>query len=262
MSCNMRISTLCKPCTRDHKHVVVQGQLTKGSAAYTPFLAEAIAELFAKHLRVEKELRKQQRISSQGLESVFVNEIAKRSRWEVSSVWQWKGKSHINVLERASVFQALKKAARRGGGRVSVLLDSHAAARAIAKGRSSARALIPLLRKLMAISFAFHVLLSVHFLPTRLNIAEDPRRDVSLREPSAGVSWLEEMNEDEVFKTAELPTLKRWASNWVSLVLGLFVKNHSSFASISLPYCRQLSSLPPAQLFRVSWRGSWCGFCL
>ena len=73
MSCNMRTSSLCKPCTRDHKH----GSLTKGSAIYTPGLAEALAELFAAHLKFERRLRREQHAEAGGLESPLVNEVTK-----------------------------------------------------------------------------------------------------------------------------------------------------------------------------------------
>ena len=86
-------------------------------------LAEALAELFASHLRFEKRLRRQQHVTVSGLESPLVNEVAKRSEWSTSSCWRWKGKSHINVLELASVFQGVTQAARKGGGRLSQSFD-------------------------------------------------------------------------------------------------------------------------------------------
>ena len=149
LTCNMRPAGICKPCTRDHDHVRIQGKYTKGSAVYCPGLVKALAEMFSKHLDARRQILRSQIIDVSGLESAFVNEVVKRSWWEVSSVWKWHGKSHINVLELASAFQAIKQAARDGGGKVVLLLDSHVAARTIAKGRSSAKALLPLLRKIL-----------------------------------------------------------------------------------------------------------------
>ena len=37
------LSPICKPCTRDHVHVKVEGSYTKESAKYTPLLAKALA---------------------------------------------------------------------------------------------------------------------------------------------------------------------------------------------------------------------------
>ena len=46
LTCNMKPAGNCRPYTRDHQHVRIQGQLTKGSAVYCPRLVEAIAEMF------------------------------------------------------------------------------------------------------------------------------------------------------------------------------------------------------------------------
>ena len=70
-----------------------------------------------------------------------------------------------------------------GGGRVSLILDSHVALRVIAKGRSSAKSLLPLLRKIMSLSLAFGIAVSIHVGHTRLNIADDLTRLVSLHSP-------------------------------------------------------------------------------
>ena len=91
LACNMVISSLCRPCTQDHKHIRIHSQYTK--RIYCPRLAEAIAELFAKHLRAERKLRKNQQVFPFGLESVLINEVAKRAQWSTSSVWKWKGRS-------------------------------------------------------------------------------------------------------------------------------------------------------------------------
>ena len=129
-------------------------------------------------------------------------------------------------------------------------MDSHEAARATAKERSSAKALTPLLRKIMAVSLAFHLMLAVHLLPTRLKVADDPTRDADVRPAAAGTPWYESMIEEEIIKAAEMPTLKRWAGNWISLCRGLLSRHHLRFASLSLPCHRQNSVLPPACLYQ------------
>ena len=217
----MRASSLCRPCTRDHPHVRIQGQLTKGSAVYCPGLAKAIAGLFAKHLEVERAYSQKHALRCDGLESAFVNELVKTSSWEVGGVWKWTGSSHINILETSSALRTVKAAALRGGGRTALLLDSNVAVRAIAKGRSSARALGTLLRKIACVSLAFSVFLSVLFCPTRLNCADGPTRSVPLRFRREGQSFLQVLDFDGLFNLAELPRQRRWISNWVSLFLGL-----------------------------------------
>ena len=36
LTCNMLPHSICRPCTRDHSHVKIEGQYTKGSAVLLP----------------------------------------------------------------------------------------------------------------------------------------------------------------------------------------------------------------------------------
>ena len=93
LTCNMRPQSICKPCTRDHKHVRIEGQLTKGSAVYCPGLAAALAELFAKHLKASYAFHSRNSLRADGHESMFVNELVKTAAWKVSAAWKWTGSS-------------------------------------------------------------------------------------------------------------------------------------------------------------------------
>ena len=221
LTANMKPNGIKYPCTRDHQHVRIEGVLTKGSAVYCPRLAQALADLFADHLNAQTQALHRASIDTEGLESVLVNEVAKKAEWQVSSSWRWKGFSHINILELASVLQVVKRAARLGGGRFSLLIDSFVALRSSSKGRSSSKALAPLLKKLMAVSLAFAVYLSGLFCPTRLNPSDDPTRDVPLRTPQDQPFIMDFLDLDGLYSLAEMPRLRRWASNWAGLVLGL-----------------------------------------
>jgi hypothetical protein len=95
----MRPANVCKPCSRDHEQVRIQGKYTNGSAVYCPGLVEALANMSSRHLDARRQILQNQIINVAGLESAFVNEVVKRSVWEVCSAWKWRGKSHINVLE-------------------------------------------------------------------------------------------------------------------------------------------------------------------
>ena len=56
------------------------------------------------------------------------------------------------------------------------------------------------------------------FCPTRLNCADDPTRDTPLRQPVQGFSW-SNLSLQELWAIASLRLTKRWASNWIRLVL-------------------------------------------
>lgn len=247
---NMRGEFIRRPCARDHGHVRIQGTLTKGSAMYCPGLASALAEMFAKHLRVHGKFLAKHYRKTDGLESIAVNEALKRLPWRVGSCWKWRRASRINVLELSSAFQVLRSAAKKGAGRVVLILDSYVATRCIAKGRSSASSLNPLLRKIMALALAFGISVSVHFGPTRLNIADDPTRNAPLREKLPGMCVLTYLEGEGLYRLLELPKMKRWASNWISLFHGLCMRHSVGLGSLELPCLRCRSCLPPVDFYR------------
>jgi len=79
-----------------------------------------------------------------GLESVVANDLLLSKPWELTKVWSWKKKErrHINVLEGDAAVKMLEDAARRWEDhRINSLVDSRVAKCALAKGRSSSRAL-------------------------------------------------------------------------------------------------------------------------
>ena len=246
---NMKGGSICRPCTRNHPHVRIEGKHTKSSAVYCPGLVHALGELFEKHLRALDRFTTANVLKADGLESGLVNELLRKAKWAVDSSWRWTGHSHINVLELTSAFQALKRAVKRGGGRVSLILDSQVAVRVIAKGRSSARSLMPLLRKFMAVGLAFGVAVSAHFGPTRLNVSDDPTRDVPLRQPIPGMLPDTYLSNEGIFKLAELPKLRRWISNWVALFLGICSSHSFDCGSLSKPYIRKRSPLAPSNFY-------------
>ena len=251
LTANMQPHEICHPCTRDHEHVRIEGVLTKGSAVYCPALAASLAKLFHKHLRAESKALNRVDIKTAGLEGLLTNELAKKACWEVSSSWKWKGNSHINILELASLFQAMKKAARRGGGRFCFLLDSYVALRASSKGRSSSRALAPLLRKIFALSQAFAVYAAGLFCPTRLNPSDDPTRDVPLRTPQSDSCFMDFLDFNGLYSMAAMPKLRRWASNWASLTLGILLAHGFLHSSFLQPQSRLRSSKLPMSLHEV-----------
>ena len=65
---------------------------------------------------------------------------------------------------------------------------------------------------------AASVYLCVPFCPTRHNPADDPTRDKEVRDPIEGLG-LEGWEDAELYDLIALPKTRRWASNWVRLVL-------------------------------------------
>ena len=88
------------------------------------------------------------------------------------------------------------------------MIDSNVSRCAISKGRSPSSALTSELREISALSLAF--------TPTRLMPADAPSRQAPIPLPLAGTPLHERYPLEAL---SSLPRLKRWAANWVRLVL-------------------------------------------
>lgn len=214
------MDSLSLHCQCQHKHVVVEGSLTKSSATYTDALACQIAKVISRGIAgVKSRIYADADVDVSGLESQLSNELMLSSRWEVKSSWRFRKPSHINILEEAALLKLCNQLAiEKAPVRCVDFVDSNVVRCATAKGRSSSLGLSPILRRVSAVCVASGIYMSVPFTPTRLNCADDPTRLRELRMPLRGLN-LEFWSRRELFLLASLPKLKRWASNWVRLVL-------------------------------------------
>ena len=187
---NINLDRIKKRCICTSKHVQVQGRYTKGSAVYTPLLAEALADCFAVALVSLKAcVEAENALPVKGLESQFVNEIALTAQWSVGSAWTFRKDSHINILELASMHRLASEMAKKGRPlRLVNLVGSYVCRCAASKGRSSSRALSTILRRFNAVSVAAGLYWTLPFCPTRWNPADDPSRGVGLRSSLSGLS--------------------------------------------------------------------------
>ena len=217
--CTQRIS-LRRSCNQPH--VRIEGAYTKKSATYVPKLVEALALTFVQAIQQVCQRRVAElEIETSGLENQLVNEVALASQWKVLNSWKFKKMSHINILEEASILRLVNYLGRMCKPlRAVALVDSFVVRGATSKGRSSSRALSAILRRVGAATVAFGVYLTLPFVPTRWNPADDPTRDVELREVygSLGIDGWEE---DEIYMLSELPKSRKWASMWMRMVLRL-----------------------------------------
>ena len=98
------------------------------------------------------------------------------------------------------------------------MVDSHVAKGAASKGRTASLGLGSILRRVNAHLVASSIFLCVPYVPTRLNPADDPTRDREVRAPTRGFS-VQNWSDDHILDLLALPPTRRWASNWVRLVL-------------------------------------------
>ena len=217
---NIVLDPIALKCICTKKHVQIQGTYTKGSAIYTPKLAEAIALCFSKAiLDLKARQEEEHSVRVKGLESQLVNSVALSSGWEVCSSWTFRKQSHINILEMASMLRLANKLAEgRRPLRVVNLVDSYVCRCAASKGRTSSRALSAILRRLNAISIASGLYWTFPYCPTRWNPADDPTRDTPLRSPVGSFDF-DQWETHQIYDLAGLPKTKRWASHWVRLVI-------------------------------------------
>lgn len=131
----MSAQSLAKKCSRDHKHLRIEGKFTKPRATYCHGLALALARVFAAHVSAAREAHAESFVPP-GLEDQLSNEVLLSSEWKVSASWTWKGQSHINVLEMAAALRAYEQEALRGGDlRFVSFIDSNVALRALTRGK-------------------------------------------------------------------------------------------------------------------------------
>ena len=176
-------------------------------------LAVEVAEVFFKALRASHS-----EVEKPGIESVLVNDILSAAPWKVEFVVPWRGRSHINTLELGAIGILDRQIARVSPhSRFTVLVDSSVAKAASAKGRSTALALQPGLRRAMAHQLAFSLFPAFGFAPTRLNIADDPTRRTTLREP-ASVGLYRALPLPVLHNCGRL-RLRRPLSSWARLLL-------------------------------------------
>ncbi len=238
-------------CDSSHSHVPVQGAYTKKSATYTPLLAARLAEVLSHGIDSKKAfLRGLDSLKVKGLESQLVNAVVNRASWKVDAAWDFKKLSHINILEFSVLERLAKKLAKCGqNGRFTCMVDSHVVAAASAKGRTSSVGLAPVLRRFCALSVACGLYFSVPYVPTRLNVADDPTRSVPLRAPS-GCLDVFDWSSDDLYALASLPKLRRWSSNWARLVISilgssvLLISDRAVFRH-RFPICGCLAARPP-----------------
>lgn len=204
------------PCTRDHPHVKIEGRFTKPSAIYPEALGMHLAVEFKAALR-RMAAETDDDLVVAGNESLVVNDVVQTLRWKEVSSWTWKRSPHINVLEVSASVAALHKVGASSPHSCFVsLIDSVVARGALTKGRSTSVLLRPSLLRSAALQIIFDLFPVWRFCPTRLNVADDPTRDVAVR---SCVRF--SFRGSQVCDLAELHSvgLKRFAANWIRLVL-------------------------------------------
>lgn len=121
----------------------------------------------------------------------------------------------------AAVVRLVKGLVRkRVSCRVVIFVDSNVVRCSVNKGRSSSKALAPLLKLLGALSVGGGIYPFIVYSPTRLNPADDPTRGRSLRSPHVGLD-LQFWNSSDIARLSSISHLKRFASNWARLVFRL-----------------------------------------
>lgn len=214
----LRADRLERRCGGGHQHVRIEGKYTKDSAIYPPALAERFAECFADALQRSEDLQRDE-APYEGGESVFVNDVLRSSAWSEERSWWWKSHSHINLLETRVVLSLLHEKLVRGevDRRSVILLDSSVARCALSKGRSSSKALQPLLKKACAVQIGAGLFPALNHAPTKLNVSDDPTRGREIRESSR--HSICEVVPLETLRELHMRRLPRFAANWVRLFL-------------------------------------------
>ena len=217
LSCHFSPVGLERACSGDHQHGSPGSSGCFASSLEVPGFATVLAEAVSSSLR-RKVLRTQgSAINVFGLESVFVNDLAQALPWKPLKVWRWKKQAHINVLESEAFLKlCFFKARQARPSRFVSFIDSNVARCSLGKGRSPSAALTSVLRRTAGVSLACGLYGALPFCPTRLMPADAPSRGAPVLEATPGPSLC---SQSSLSPLAALPRLRRWASNWVRLVL-------------------------------------------
>ena len=219
ISVGMDVASLHRPCPGNYTHIPIEGAFTKPSAVYTPGLALALACQFRDHLKALDLASERLDLKVDGLEDVISDDLSLALPWSCRSSWRWKGRSHVNLLETAATLKLYRELAYEGGDlRFVYLGDSHVSRSSLARGRTSSGAMKPLLKQASSLCIGYGLYPAGRFSPTRWNPADHPTRDNPIPLPvhrsilglcdASSLSWI-----------CSLPKMRRWASNWVRLVL-------------------------------------------
>ena len=250
--------TLTRRCGGGHRHIPIQGALTKPSAVYVDGLAHHIA------LHFRDAILRQRRIFAdepdvRGHESIVVNDLLCAGAWSLVRKWHWKQPGHINVLETATVVSLLQElGASNPNSRPVVLVDSRVAKGALAKGRSSSKALQPHCKKSAAIQLAGGLFPSFSFAPTRLNPADNPSRFKEVDEP-VDFSFVDSLSMSQL-QSLHAVGYRRWASNWIRLIilLGCCQPVGASSFCFSSGLCQSLWFIPVVAFDFLAFVGQLC----
>ena len=192
-----------------------------------------------------------------GLENLVVNDLLFSGAWCHGLAWRWDRPRHINALETEAAVAVLRHLVRGGETcRPVVILDSACARGALAKGRSSTRLLRPSLRRAAALSVGGGIYPAYVFGPTRLNVADDPSRDVQIR-PPASHSVLHGLSEETVVRLCGLAGSSKVKAGWLRLSLLVSApedRQQLVQAVVDLPF-RACPPSPPASLFGCALPG-------
>ena len=217
----LQMSSLQKKCPGGHDHVRIEGKYTKKSAVYVPALAKHFALHIARALRAVS-AAEEDSPDVRGLESVLCNDLLTTGDWQNELTWRWRKPSHINILESSSFVTLLRLAAKDGGDiRFNALLDSQVAKCSQAKGRSSALALRPTLRKSAALQVACGLYPALGFAPTRINTADAPTRDKEQAE--VNLHNISDLASAKTLQKLHSVAVSRKASAWIRLTFLLLL---------------------------------------
>ena len=204
-------------CPGGHSHIPIAGKYTKPSAVYVPELAKHFAKQLSNALLRKRRLEEEQ-CEVHGLESAVANDILSTGNWRVEAAWFWTHAAHINILESSAYVSLLRRVSLvHGDVRFTALLDSRVAKCSHAKGRSSAKALGPTLRKSAALQISAGLYPALGFAPTRINTADHPTRDRDIP-PGSDQSIVDSLSAKRL-QVIHSVGLSKHAAGWLRLTI-------------------------------------------
>lgn len=151
--------------------------LPRALATDASMLAQGVSAAWVEAAEAEALAQRQSRRVDE--DDFTVDEFAARQQWTHIVASPWRFREHINVLELRALCTGVRwilSSPQSVGGRLLCLCDSQVVVGAVAKGRSSSQPLLRRLRFLSSLVLSSGLQLSIHWVRTESNPADEPSR--------------------------------------------------------------------------------------
>ena len=180
-------------------------------------------------------------------------QCVKSASWRVVHSVDFRSMSHVNLQEARALRLVLRRLAATSTSpkRVVVLIDSRVCLGAFTKGRSSSVLLNSILRTCLGLYLFGRIELSLVWVDTHTNPADDPSRKVGLRRPCVATLQVQELVRSEGIDHRSCPIRSAANSRMCLEVFSGWGALTRALKSRGLPVAEPIEAFPVRGIYRV-----------